>query len=101
MHDDSIELTRGDKRIGQYNLLDCSWFIATPRHDSGIAKAWSLVFPNPKVVIIEFPERGGWYHQATQLAAVGWTEESFADWERTMRNAGVTEGRGQSREACS
>jgi hypothetical protein len=99
VREQSIHLRRGKTDRGTFQLNDCSWYIATPRHDTGIAKAWAAVIPNPTVIIIEFPrEKGFWlFRPGAELAAVGWSPETFDRWQQLLRVAGVPYGCGASR----
>ena len=100
VRDQSIELWRGNTDRGTFQLNDCSWYIATPRHDSGVGNAWAAVIPNPEVIIIEFPRaKGFWlFRPRPERAAVGWSPETFNRWQQLLRMAGVPYGRGASRD---
>jgi hypothetical protein len=95
----AIQLWRGQSDRGTFRLTQCSWFIATPRHDSGVAASWAFVVAAPEVIIIEFPrEKGFWlFRSRPERAAVGWSPETFNRWQKLLRTADVPYGRGASR----
>jgi hypothetical protein len=49
-----------------------------------------------RAIIIEFPERGGWYWTPSEYAAVDWSDSMFGQWQRLLLNRNIPQERGLS-----